>query len=433
MSNFSYSIPDVGRKKIQLRIPESHTLYVCPQSCARRQALRALRNGEAEHSSFLKLSQADLVSGDYEGEVARAVEQLLQVLPNPPRAIQIIVHCIDDFVGTDGAALVAGLRAEFPQLRFALLRENPISVDVETDPMTKMHGGVYGLLEPATEHDAGVNVLGNFVPLPRESELTEVLTSVGAGPLRHLLSCASFDEYQQMAASSVNLCVGRMGDAVAESMQAQFGIAPVMWHSTYSLNTIAQRYAMLLDVLQDCEALHFDGTARIQAEAVLQSARDKAQAAVARAREVVGDTPIVVDSSATFNPCDLARELCEYGFNVRVVLAFHMKGAEREQAQRLQQAFPQVHIVTNQSGVSLDANGVGTDGLSVGIDGAFLYGCRHVVRALYHDEEAFGYQGVTLLMNLMVQAMEGAGGKGFAAGKPCASVAPVQAGEGEAN
>lgn len=413
MSNFSYSIPDVGRKKIQLRIPESHTLYVCPQSCSRRQALRALRNGEAEHSSFLKLSQADLVSGDYEGEVARAIEQLLEVLPSTPRAFQIIVHCIDDFVGTDGENLVAGLRAQFPQVRFALLRENPISVDVETNPMNKMHGGVYALLEPPVGHDAGVNVIGSFEPLPDESELTAVLAAVGAGPLRHLLTCANFDEYQCMAASAVNLCVGRMGDAVAQIMEARFGIVPVMWHTTYSLDEVARNYENLLAAYRSSASprASFDDAADKQANDVLAAARRRAESAVARALDAVGEREVVVDSSATFNPCDVARELAEYGFNVRVVLAFHMKGAEHDQAERLHAAFPQVEVITNQSGVALRSNGVGEGSLSVGVDGAFLFGAQAVVRDIYHDEGFFGYQGIERLMDLMTQAVGGSAGE----------------------
>ena len=63
-THLSYSVPEGRRKKRILRIPESQSLYVCPQSCARRQAIRALRNGEADCMAFLQLSQADLVSGD---------------------------------------------------------------------------------------------------------------------------------------------------------------------------------------------------------------------------------------------------------------------------------------------------------------------------------------------------------------------------------
>lgn len=51
-THLSYSVPEERRRKRILRIPESHSLYVCPQSCARRQAIRALRNGESDRMAF---------------------------------------------------------------------------------------------------------------------------------------------------------------------------------------------------------------------------------------------------------------------------------------------------------------------------------------------------------------------------------------------
>lgn len=402
MSQLSYSIPDVGRKKSQLRIPESHTLYVCPQSCARRQFLRAIRNGEADRVSVLKLAQADLVSGDYEAEVARAIEQLLQVLPKRPRVLQIIVHCIDDFLGTDGENLVAGLQEAFPQLRFTLMHENPISVDVDRNALSKMQSGLYALLDAPAKHDAGVNTLGSFEPLPAESEIVAFLDALGAGPVRHISSCNTFDEYQRMAASAVSISLDRRGDSTAQSLEERFGIKPLIWHATYSLQQVKHNYGQLLSLL-GCS--NFDAPAVQQAQEVLECAKRAAEQAIARARQVVRDTPLVVDSSASFSPCDLARELAECGFNVKAAVVFHMKGAEKEQELRLLEAFPNVQIIKDQSATTLQQSSALGDALSIGVDGEFLFGCSRVVRGIYHDEGAFGYQGIRKLMDLMVQAV----------------------------
>lgn len=403
MSQLSYSIPDVGRKKSQLRIPESHTLYVCPQSCARRQFLRAIRNGEADKVSVLKLTQADLVSGDYEGEVARAIEQLLQVLPQAPRVLQIIVHCIDDFLGTDGENLVAGLREEFPQLRFTLMHENPISVDVARDALSKMQSGLYAPLEIPARHDTGVNTLGSFEPLPAESEIFAFLDALVAGPLRHIATCENFDEYQQMAASAVSISLDRRGDSTVQSLAERFATLPLIWHATYSLDQVKNKYQQLLSLLQ--EGCMFDAAALTRTQSVLADAEQAAKEAIDHARQAVGDTPLVVDSSTSFSPCDLARELAEYGFNVKAVVVFHMKGAEVEQEQRLLEAFPQVQVIKDQSALNLQQTEQLGDALSIGVDGEFLFGCKRVVRGIYHDEGAFGYQGIRKLMSLMTQAV----------------------------
>lgn len=407
-THLTYALPGKRRKKRILRIPESHSLYVCPQSCTRRQALRALRNGEADQMSFLQLAEADLVSGDYEGQVADAVSALLDALPQRPRVLQLYVNCVDDFVGTDGETLVAGLREQFPGVRFTLQHINPIAVDVNSEFAGKMHRGLYGLLEQPEQQDAGVNLLGSFEPLPAETELHDALAAAGAGPERHIVSCKTFDDYLAMAASCMNVCTSRMGEGVSQDMANVFGMQRMDWRATYSLDAVAAKYAELAEML--AATGRFAGEAQDIATAmqpVLEPAREQAQAAVRRALAAVGSVPVAVDSAATFAPYDLAREMREYGFNVQVCFALHMKQGDLEARQALTERFPQVRIVENAGVDALRAVDVGSECLAVGEDAAQLTGARWSVD-LYHDEGYFGYQGITRLMNQITAAMQGA-------------------------
>ncbi len=45
-NTLSYFIPDPGRNKVSIRVPESHSLHVCPSACSRRNAIHALENGD---------------------------------------------------------------------------------------------------------------------------------------------------------------------------------------------------------------------------------------------------------------------------------------------------------------------------------------------------------------------------------------------------
>ncbi len=480
-SHLAYSIPAKDRKKTLMRIPESHSLYVSPQSCARRQAIRAHKNGEADRSSFLQLTQADLVSGAYEGQVIGAVRELLRVLPQPPRVVQIFVNCVDDFLGTDSAALLDDLRASFPDVRFSLSHINPIAVDVEAEPMRKMQSGLYSLLEDPAVRDAGVTVLGGFVPLPADCELHRALAAVGAGPVRHVTACETFDEYLKLAQSSVVMSAGSMGDAMSEAFAARFGMRRVAWHPTYALDQVDARYEELSAALAaagaGCEAAGAEcggaegadrsgagdagcagaganrevagaeasGSALREAmAAVTAPAREAARAAVRRALAAVGDAPVAVDSSATFAPYHLAHELRDYGFNVRACFAFHMKGGDADAAERLLCDYPQVRVVTESADEALREGAFAADGaaevgggdaaaevggepgargnrwLAIGSEAAFFTGAHRVVDS-YHDEGYFGYQGIERLMNEMVDAVEGAAGASSAggAGRAC--------------
>ena len=112
-NGLSYFIPHHGRAKISLRVPESHRLNVCPAACGRRVGLRALKNGEAGRQSFLYITEADVISGDYENMIGDAVAELLEVLSPVPRAFLIYVNCIDDFLGTDEETLLTGCAGAF--------------------------------------------------------------------------------------------------------------------------------------------------------------------------------------------------------------------------------------------------------------------------------------------------------------------------------
>ncbi len=446
-AHLSYSIPDRPRKKRILRIPESHSLYVCPQSCSRRQAIRAFRNGEADRMSFLQISQADLVSGDYEGQVADAVARLLDALPEPPRVMQLYVNCIDDFLGTDGEVLLEGLREQFPHLRFSLSHINPIAVDVSHDFASKMHSGLYGLLEEPASRDLGVSAFGGFEAPAAESELAPALAAAGAGPVRHLVTCRTFAEYQQLAKSSIAACVSRSGRAVAESIAERFGMRHLIWTATYGLDAVEEHYRQLAELVDAARAeLAADGQGAVPGDAasgpdaapgavsgdvrpageagdvagrgrpagasaawaamqpVLAPARAAASAAVQRARQMVGSVPVIVGSDASFSPFELAFNLIEYGFDVRVVLALHMKGADEDAEARLLAAYPHVETVRERSVDALEANAEAAGWLAIGADAAFLMGATRVVD-MYHDEGYFGYQGIERLMNEIVAAM----------------------------
>ena len=359
--------------------------------------------------SFLQINQADLISGNYEGEVGKAVAHVLDALPKRPRVIQLYVNCIDDFLGTDGETLLAGLKERFPYLRFSLSHINPIAADLVGDGSCKMHSGLLELLEDPPIRDLGVSTFGSFEPLPTASEFTAALAAVGAGPVRHIVLCDTFEEYQKLAASSLALCVSRRGNTTAQSIANRFGMRYLTWTATYDLHAVDTHYRELATVLDLSAAELNNDTSRntqLAMKSVLEPARTAAVAAVKRALSVVDNVPVVVSSDASFSPFELAFNLLEYGFDIRVVLALHMKGADEEAEHRLLAAYPNVHVIRETDVNAIQGIDEASEWLSIGTDAAFLLGAVRVVD-MYHDEGYFGYQGIKRLMNEMADAMEG--------------------------
>lgn len=386
MASLSYQIPDADRPKRVMRIPESHALYLCPNACGRRQGIRALRNGIADHVSFLRLTQADVISGDYERQVGNAVEELLATLRPRPRVVSLYVNCIDDFLGTDEQQLLDELRERFPDTRFLLSHINPIAADVKRSTARSIHTRLYEALEAPAAHDSAVTLVGHFEPLDAHGEFFEALQASGTAEVREIVSCDTFDAYLQLACSRFTVSLSHMGDGAADALEQRFGIPFQRWHACYDLAEITARYAKLMQALDGA----WDGAAW----------RHRAERAVIETRAAVGSLPVAVDSAASLMPFSLARTLLAYGFNVVAVFGLHLKGCDDEAERLLADEHPEVAIVRSESYEALSGFALPSRCLALGRDAGFLLRAHHLVD-IYHDEGYFGYHGVIRLMDAM--------------------------------
>lgn len=385
----SYFIPHHGRPKISLRIPESHSLHVCPAACGRRSGIRAVRNGTKEHVSFLYITEADVSGGTYEKAVTDAVETLLELLSPPPRAFQIYVNCIDDFLGTDEAALSGALNARFPGVAFALFHINPVSSDEAVPPGMRQQERLYSFLKPGP-HDTGVNLVGAFVPPEPACELYSFLRECGVCEVRELTGCPDYAHYQHMSASRLNLVLMQMGRYAAQQMERRLGIPWLFLPVSYDLDQIQTDYQALAGALgRPCPDL--------------SGPRRRARQAISDALKAVGTLPVVVDSSAAMRPFALAATLHRYGFRVSTVYAAHWKEDDRADRAWLEEHCPNLTVLCSERYKDVRALGVPRKSLCIGYDSAYLLRARHFVD-MQRDEGLFGYHGLTQLMERMARA-----------------------------
>lgn len=390
-SDLSYFIPHHGRSKISLSIPESFDLYLCPPSCARRVSIRALRNDTRNHMGFLYLSEADVAAGCYESALGDAVAEVLETLPHPPRAFFIHVNCIDDFLGTDEAALLADLHERFPFCAFAALHMNPIAADQGLSTGLRIHERLYSMLQPTSHTDQAVNLVGNFVDLDRECELSRVLHSWGIDKTRQLFSCRSFEEYEQLAASRLNIVLSFIGTYAAEAMRDHLGIPFLYLPITYSLPAVCANYQLLGQTLGQMSP-HFDEEKRVT------------QRAIETTRAAIGDIPLAVDSSATMQPFALAKALLDYGFNVRAIFALHLKDHDATERRQIQETHPDIAVVSGGNYEYLLNLGLPRETICIGFDCAYLLKTPHFVD-IQKDEGMFGFYAIQHLMDTITNSL----------------------------
>lgn len=387
----SYFIPKHGKEKVTLRIPDSHSLHICPPACGRRNGIRALKNGEKAHVSFLYITQSDLISGGYEDLVGDAVEELLRVLKPRPRAFHLYVNCVDDFLGTNEAALVAEMEVRFPSVRFAVFHIDPVAGEAKIKPGMRMHAQLFTFLRPLPR-DNGINFIGNFASLHPDCELFSILKQWKIGPVREIFRCPDYAAYEDMARSRLNLVLMQMGEYAARQLQDRLGTPYLYQPADYRLEAVEEYYAALARTLE-CPLPD------------LTAYRLAAQAEIARTRQALGGRALIVDSSACMRPFALARALLEYGFSVRAVFALHLKDLDTADRAWLEQAHPEVAVVQREGYQDILGYGFGNDCLCIGFDSAFLLKAPHFVD-MYHDEGYYGFYGICRLMWEMRGALE---------------------------
>lgn len=404
----SFRMPEVERKHTVLHIPGSHTLYVGPSACMRRHALGQYKHGDIDDVSFLRVTQADVVSGTYEDLIVEAAGELVATLSPAPSILFVDVFCIDDFLGTDDEALVRRLERLHPGTRFVFNRIHPVATNEKVTMGDAKQVSLYSFLDPVPPegHDNGVNMLGNFVPLNPESEIFELFARWGLGPVRQLFACGTYAEYQDMAKSRVAVVARFSGDKTAREMEGRLGIPYVRFPACYDLDRIEGHYRELARALgepePDCSPW-----------------RAPAQEAVRRALELLGDTPIVVDNEATLLPYMMARSLLGYGFNVTHLFhSHHLFDPDLPDREAIQAEHPEVFVATGDDArlhVADVSGRYGEDGaweggsigpdrepVAIGAVGARIVGARRVVD-VWHDEGLTGFHGVRLLMERLCE------------------------------
>ncbi|MDY2628376.1 MAG: nitrogenase component 1 [Lachnospiraceae bacterium] len=384
----SYYLPKPAKPHTVLHIPGSHTLFIGPSSCSRRHALHASLYGNRENISFLFITEADVISGDYENLIGDAVSELLDVLHPAPHIFLLDVFCIDDFLGTDEEALTAELQLRFPGCHFAVEHIDPVSMEENSKKggMKKMRN-MYCFLDPADRHDQGINFIGNFVSLEPECEFLQLLEQWGASPVRELFHCETYEDYQAMAKSCLAVGMRHVGDDVIHCMTDDLDIPYYYFPASYDINAVAKGYRKLAELLG-------------QSEPDLGDFIQETEKEVEQTVKELGSMPLAIDCSAFLMPFQGAAALLKYGFQVRYIFYKPFMAEPDDRARQwVELHYPSVKLLRKD-----EYDHVNTlydpECLAIGVDAARLLKTEKVAD-IWHDEGYFGFHGIRRLMHLL--------------------------------
>ena len=201
-----------------------------------------------------------------------------------------------------------------------------------------------------------------------------------------LYRCRTFDDYMDMAEAKLNIVYEPLALMAAEELKKRLGQEYLYLSFSFDFDELEDNYRKLAAALET-EKPDFSGLQK------------KADEAMLRAKEVIGDTPVAVDYTFTFRILSFARMLLEYGFRVTEIYADAFAAEDEENFRWIREHFPDVIIsATNRPEMRFlyhgdDAGDGGTERprvLAVGQKAAYFAGTPYFVNMV----EGNGYQGI---------------------------------------
>ena len=376
-------------------VPESYYLFVSPAACGRHGALGACMDGRKERVSYLYLKEEDIVSGGYEELMIQGVQKLLAHLEKcgrMPKVLGIFVSCIDDLLGTDHGAILSELSMMYPHVRFTVCHMNPTSTDTSVPPAVNIQNKNYSVLEVTDEKDGGINIIGNLAPLRENGDLFKVLEEMGAAAVRHISDYQSFDKYQEMAKSKLNLVITPSGKYAAANMSKKHGIPHQLVFTTFQIEKIRENYEKIAELL---------GVKCPDLEIYEQSVRE----ALEKTRKHLNGRSIVLDCEAIVRPFDLTKALIKAGIHVEGVFAQQAISSDKENFEWVKEYAPELKIIQPQSPEASLRNSQFEKCVAIGYSAAYLSGTSHLVD-IDGQHGLYGYQGLIDLLEMICKAAD---------------------------
>ncbi len=375
---------------VGMLLPQAHQIYICALNCMRGVILTAAEMGASDRFSFVILKEEDLLEGTVEDVTIEGVTDVLHRLPKLPPAVEVFTVCLHRFLGSDLDLIFGELERRFPEVTFLRCAMEPITQKEGLTPDTRLRKAIFDPLEPRPVRERSAAVLGGDFPLDESADLMVCLRENGIA-VRQLQECSTYAEYLTLSEAEVFLATFPRADYGVRETAARLGRRYFYLPASFSYGEIRREQETLLGLW----GLTAPDT---------RAAENRCEEALARARQIIGDTPIAIDFTAHPRPLGLARLLLERGFRVETVYLDSVSGEEQEDFLYLKRAFPGLLLsATNQPECRVRPR-TGREGtLAVGQIAAWFCATPHFVN-IVEGGGLWGFDGIVRMAELMTVA-----------------------------
>lgn len=390
-ATLEYSAPARGPWTIMhlgLLVPETHIIFVCAQCCLRGVVMSAAELGALDRFSTITIEDCNLLEGDTEEVLIQGVDDILKKIPYKPKAVLLYTSCVHEFIGTDLTFTFDRLREQHPDIDFTDCYMTPI-LRKRLSPDARNRRQIYTLLKAQSRKDEGISIYGDINPLGQYSDVAQLIYQ-SKRPLRSITATQTYEEYQALAKSSIALALNPVTTATLKWAQESLGQQSVMLSNGFSLTEnrlMLENFSQLLGVKCD-----------------LSVAESYFQKSLKKAKEIIQDTSIAIDYTATTRPLSLARFLIENGFNVQALYLDQFMGTEKNDYEWLKKYHPTLRIYpTVHPGMTFARPSVASKTLAIGQKASYFTNTDYFVN-LIEGGGMDGISGTARLLELMTEA-----------------------------
>ncbi len=409
-----------GVKRAGLAIAGSVMLLVAPGCCGRNTSLVSEMKAYEGRFFYLNMDETDIVTGRHLKKIPDAVREIAETTTPKPSLVMICITCTDALLGTDMERICRKAEAECgihvrPCYMYALTREG------RKPPMVHVRESLYTMLAPRKKDPRAVNLLGFFAPLMDDSELYELLSSIGIRTVREISRCRDFDDFLTMAEANFNLVLNPEARRAAEVFEKDLQIPSIELTRFYEPDRIHRQYEALGAAL----GVTFDDAPYFE----------EAKAAVHAFRDRFGALTFSVGECTNGDAFELALALVRFGFQVAEVFAT-VTDENMVYIRYLADLSPDTRIYANTEPTMIFYEPDVACDVTIGKDAGF-YHPECPCLPWNSDVQPYGFRGLTALLKGLTSVLEAAGNKDmphsdFASGESPADC-PVQSATAEAD
>ena len=394
-SGLEFSTPARGTWNVVhsgMLLPEAQQIYVCSAGCLRGVVLTAAEMNAMDRFSTISVEEQDFLNGSMEDLIIDGVTDILTRLPVKRRAVLLFTACMHRFIGTDVKVIFTELQQRFPDIDFCQCWMDPIMRKSGLAAEQTLRKSVYGLWRPLPLDPEFLNIIGNDFATDETSDLVQLIRSAGFR-VRDIFDCKSYDDFLAMASSAANISYNTMAIPAGESLEQRLGQKHFYLSASFSYDEIRQSLNELAAYLQVPASDY-------------KAEQARCDEALARARAVIGDTPLAIDYAAVFRPFSLARLLADHGFCIDRIYADVVSEDDKEDFLYLQRHFPAIHIYSVvHAKMRVLPRRTEQKMVAIGQKSAYAMGTPYFVNQVENGGH-YGYDGIYRLAEALIEAFQ---------------------------